>query len=457
MEESKLLLPGGSQVEGFEVDQRGARRHRRAAVMAICAVAGVACVAAASVSRSAQTELLAIAKGAAKAVPTAQLRQVPSDKADAYLAKHGIPSWLSTSDVKLKPLSAMIHEQLAVKAMQTAAQDKKLEKEETKSSHEPSPRELAMKNALHSQATKKVAAKSAKVTIATSTQSLTQVSEPVQPSAPAATKYHAGAIKTMEKALSKAKKGLSDEELVVENSEKQKLEAIRKEEEHVNKEEVHRLAKIKKSSLKQQEKIEKQITTLKAEKAAEQLSEKKMIKAQMAKIEDEEREKLADLTKKMTLIAKGQVLQDVAPKAAKAAKPEADEHAATKARGHTVVQKAAVKVQTDSDAAATGDKKTAKAATGTKSLKLKAVVLKKSKAICTSTKCDLAEEDKQWGEIGGKVDDYAKEAAQAHGKAKQAALAHMQYLQAQIEKDYKHVTGFAVAQEHALPPAPKMH
>ena len=55
-----------------------------------------------------------------------QLRQKPLDKADAYLQKHGVPSWLSTGNVQLKPLQAMIHEQLAVKQMKEDAADKKI-------------------------------------------------------------------------------------------------------------------------------------------------------------------------------------------------------------------------------------------------------------------------------------------------------------------------------------------
>ena len=42
-DESKLLLPGGSKVEGFEVDSRESRKHRRAAVLVISSVAAVAC------------------------------------------------------------------------------------------------------------------------------------------------------------------------------------------------------------------------------------------------------------------------------------------------------------------------------------------------------------------------------------------------------------------------------
>ena len=77
----------------------------------------------------------------------------------------------------------------------------------------------------------------------------------------------------------------------------------------------------------------------------------------------------------------------------------------------------------------------------------------------------MAEQDEAWEKhvaqasqpVGCEAaSQWAREASHAHGKAKAAALAHMQYLQEQIEKDYKHVTGFATSQEHALPPAPSL-
>jgi len=457
--ESKMLLPGGSRVEGFAVD-RSPRQQRRAAVLAICAVAAAACLASASVSRSSQAELVAITSPVAAASTVQLKQQKPKSKADAYLQKHGLPSWLSISDVKLKPLSTMIHEQLAVKEMKKKNVEKKMAKEEHKDEHEASPHALAMKNVLHSQAATKIAAKSVKVLAKRATaQSLSQVKAKTGADDETTAKpaYHKGAIKAANADLKKMKRGEREEELVVENSERRKLEAIRTEEQKVNKEEVHRLAAIKKADSKRETQIKKDIKALKAEKVSEQLSEKRSIKAEMAKIEDEEQEKLASLKKKMTVIAKGGVVEDAKP-VAKDAKPAAKTQvaaaktAATKARGHKVVQKPAVKVHVD--AAVRGeDKKAAKAVKGASSLKAKTAA--KTKTDCTTTKCDLAEEDEKWGAIGGKVDDYAREAARSHGSAKKAALAHMQYLQEQIEKDYTHVTGFAVAQEHALPPAPK--
>jgi len=285
-------------------------------------------------------------------------------------------------------------------------------------------------------------------------QSLTQVKVTTDAAMPA---YHKGAITAAKDDLEKMRKGEHDEELVVENSEKRKLEAIRKEEQKVNKEEVHRLAGIKKADSKREEQVKKEIKALKVEKVSEQLSEKSAIKAEMVKIEGEEQEKLAALKKKMTVIAKGGVVEDSKPTTtqAVAAKPidaklaavkaaDTAKAAHTKARGHKVVQKPAVRVHMNGVVG--GGKSAAKAVTGASLLK--------AKTDCTTTKCDLAEEDKKWGVIGGDVGDYAREASLAHGRAKTAALAHMQYLQEQIEKDYTHVTGFAVAQEHALPPAP---
>jgi len=305
------------------------------------------------------------------------------------------------------------------------------------------------------------------------TQALKQTSAPVNsedsasaPVAAAKPGYYRGAIREAQADLEKVRKGEHEAELVIETKEEKKLEVIRKEEEIVNKEEVHRLANIKKAAAKQASDMRQQISEFKQAKAAEQLSERKSIRAEMAKIKDEERAKLDALKKKMTVIAKGGVVEAgsapaaklVAAKADAAVKPSAsvaDSAAATTARGHTVVQKAAVQVQSDAEKADAEGAATAVKAV--KAAKSSLAVKKDSKrAACTTTKCDLAVEDKQWNVIGGKVDDYAKEAERAHGKAKREALAHMEYLQKQIERDYKHVTGFAVAQEHALPPAPKM-
>ena len=469
MAERGFLLPGGSKMEGFEVDPHSARRQRRAVVLAICAVAGLACLATAGVSRSRASELLAVEK---QNKPQAQLRQQPVDKADAYLQKHGVPSWLSTKSVSLKPLSVMIQEQLTVKKMKSKAADQKHAKQAAQAANAPTPHELAMKNAMHALAVTKVSATSRTVAAAApTTQALKEVDSPVKhavttdtPSLgnggdaakPAvAAVYHKGELKAKEADLKQLKKEEREEELVIENSEREKLTAIRDEEIRVNKEEVHKLAKIKTAGAKHEKAIVAEIEKLQKEKAAEQVNEKRAIKAEMAKIEDEAHEKLQNLMAKMQVIKSGGVLK-VAPKAkeetkaetAKAVSSEGATHSVAKARGHTVVQKPEVKVHA---AAAAGGKTTAAAVTST--LKVAPTARRSG---CTTTKCDLTEEDKQWGKIGDKVDDYAREAAHAHGKAKAAALAHMQYLQEQIENDSKHVTGFAVAQEHALPPAPKI-
>ena len=403
--------------------------------------------------------------------PQVQLRQQPVDKADAYLQKHGVPSWLSTRSVSLKPLSVMIQEQLTVKKMKSKAEEQKHAKQAAQAANAPTPHELAMRNAVHALAVTKVSAKSRTVAAAPTTQALKEVNSPVKHAVTtdtpslgnggdaaepaAAAVYHKGELKAKEADLKQLKTEEREEELVIENSEREKLTAIRDEEIRVNKEEVHKLAKIKTAGAKHEKAIVTEIEKLRKEKAAEQLNEKRAIKAEMAKIEDEEHEKLQKLIAKMQVIKSGGVLK-VAPEAkeeikamtAKAVSSKGATHAEAKARGHTVVQKPEVKVHA---AAAAGGKTTAAAVTST----LK-VAPSARRSGCTTTKCDLTEEDKQWGKIGDKVDDYAREAAHAHGKAKAAALAHMQYLQEQIENDYKHVTGFAVAQEHALPPAPKI-
>ena len=435
-DESKLLLPGGSKVEGFEVDSRESRKHRRAAVLVISSVAAVACLATA-LTHHGRSELVAVTKATK---PSAQLSQQSTDLADVYLQKHGIPSWLSTSDVKLKPLSAMIHEQLAVKQMAKAKLQQKMDKQQAKAAHQLSPHELAMKNVLHSQASAKVEAKKSSIKKAADTQ-LHEVSEDT-----ATVHYKTGSIKAKQAEVEQITKGEHAEELVIETAEEQKLEAIRKEEQKINEEEVSKLASVKKEDDVRVKKIEDEIQVLKKEKSSEQLSEKRKIKAEMAKIEDEEHEKLIALKEKMKEVAAGKINKDDSTPAASKSSKAATAKTET-ARGHKTVQKPAVKVHLDS---AAGDEKSDTA----KEALAKAVA--KTSALCTTTKCDLAEEDKQWSQIGGSVGQIAKEAESAHGKARKDALAHMKFLQEQIAQDYKHVTAFAVAQEHALPPAPKM-
>merc|ERR1712216_401230 len=435
-DESKLLLPGGSKVEGFEVDSRESRKHRRAAVLVISSVAAVACLATA-LTHHGRSELVAVTEATK---PSAQLSQQSTDLADVYLQKHGIPSWLSTSDVKLKPLSAMIHEQLAVKQMAKAKLQQKMGKQQAKAAHQLSPHELAMKNVLHSQASAKVAAKKSSIKKAADTQ-LHEVSEDT-----ATVHYKTGSIKAKQAEVEHITKGEHAEELVIETAEEQKLEAIRKEEQKINDEEVSKLASVKKEDDVRVKKIEDEIQVLKKEKSSEQLSEKRKIKAEMAKIEDEEHEKLIALKEKMKEVAAGKINKDDSTPAASKSSKAATAKTET-ARGHKTVQKPAVKVHLDS---AAGDEKSDTA----KEALAKAVA--KTSALCTTTKCDLAEEDKQWSKIGGSVGQIAKEAESAHGKARKDALAHMKFLQEQIAQDYKHVTAFAVAQERALPPAPKM-
>merc|ERR1712216_140401 len=294
--------------------------------------------------------------------------------------------------------------------------------QQAKAAHQLSPHELAMKNVLHSQASAKVAAKKSSIKKAADTQ-LHEVSEDT-----ATDHYKTGSIKAKQAEVEQITKGAHAEELVIETAEEQKLEAIRKEEQKINDEEVSKLASLKK------------------ENSSEQLSEKRKIKAEMAKIEDEEHEKLIALKEKMKEVAAGKINKDDSTPAASKSSKAATAKTET-ARGHKTVQKPAVKVHLDS---AAGDEKSDTA----KEALAKAVA--KTSALCTTTKCDLAEEDKQWSKIGGSVGQIAKEAESAHGKARKDALAHMKFLQEQIAQDYKHVTAFAVAQERALPPAPKM-
>ena len=477
--ENKKLLPGGSRVEGFEIDQRGARRQRRAAVFAICSFAAVACLAA-SVSHGGKSELLiAPAKPAAGAAPLlhpAALQQSVS-LADQYLKKHGVPSWLATGQVNLKPLNVMIHEQLAAKEMQKKVVEKTLKKAEAQyvAKSKVTPHDLAMKNALHMQASKKVAQvnkhvvahkEAAKMTSAKMTSAETQELAEADTS-----KYHKGVITSLEGDLEKVRQGIAAEKSVVEVAELAQLQAIREEEERVHKDEVHKLAQLKKNSLTEEKRLVQEIMKMKelkskklaqerreARKDAEHLSMKLSIKAEMAKIEDEEHEKLAALKKKMEAL----------DKSADTKEEHTEEHKVVAVLSKGASEQTAKEAEKDMKAAAVASKGTSSLSTKTvrahKVAQKPAVQLHSSSGDkvdkvlkgCTTAKCDLAVEDKQWMSIGGKVDQYAKEAQSDDGDARKQALAHMKYLQDVIEKDYKHVTDFAVAQEHALPPAPHM-
>jgi hypothetical protein len=477
--ENKKLLPGGSRVEGFEIDQRGARRQRRAAVFAICSFAAVACLAA-SVSHGAKTELLIApskpAAGAAPSLHPAALQQSVS-LADQYLKKHGVPSWLATGQVKLKPLNVMIHEQLAAKEMQKKVVEKTLKKAEAQyvAKSKVTPHDLAMKNALHIQAAKKVAQvhkhiaatkEAAKMTSAKMTSAKTQELAEADTS-----KYHKGAVTSLEGDLEKVRQGIAAEKSVVEVAELAQLQAIREEEERVHKDEVHKLAQLKKNSLTEEKRLVQEIMKMKelksqkiaeerreARKDAEHLSMKLSIKAEMAKIEDEEHEKLAALKKKMEAL----------DKSADTKEEHKEEHKVVAVLSKGASVQTAKEAEKDMKVAAVASKGTSSLSTKTvrahKVAQKPAVKLHSSNGDqvdkvlkgCTTAKCDLAVEDKQWKAIGGKVDQYAKEAQSDDGDARKQALAHMKYLQDVIEKDYKHVTDFAVAQEHALPPAPHM-
>ena len=95
-----------------------------------------------------------------------------------------------------------------------------------------------MKNAVHTQVVKKLAAKSAKVA-ASPIATLKQTSAPVisqTTSTDQAAKpgYYRGAIKKAEADLAKMRTGEHEEELVIETKEEKKLEVIRKEVEIVN-------------------------------------------------------------------------------------------------------------------------------------------------------------------------------------------------------------------------------
>lgn len=80
----------------------------------------------------------------------------------------------------------------------------------------------------------------------------------------------------------------------------------------------------------------------------------------------------------------------------------------------------------------------------------------KKSASCDANNCDLGHEDSKWLTNQKSVDKYAKLASTGSGTVKEQALAHMMALQNSIQKDFNHVTSFAVAQEHAASVGPPL-
>eukprot|EP00286_Rhodomonas_abbreviata_P009432 CAMPEP_0181326994 /NCGR_PEP_ID=MMETSP1101-20121128/21831_1 /TAXON_ID=46948 /ORGANISM="Rhodomonas abbreviata, Strain Caron Lab Isolate" /LENGTH=434 /DNA_ID=CAMNT_0023435557 /DNA_START=26 /DNA_END=1330 /DNA_ORIENTATION=+ len=424
--ESTLLLPGGSRVEGFDVSDISSspatNRRKRTAVMFITAIAAVSCLATISVRGvTSDGPVEMVGAGSPKA------SESPADKLTSNL-----PSWLRTPDVKLMPLKNLVAEQQIVRAESEGKLSHKLAMEEHPKSA-PSPRSLAMKNVglqekkslLHTQAVAKAAVSHVAPKAVGSAEP--KVEHAVKKTAPASN----------ENVLKKKQEAL-----------KRLIEREHHKEAAIKKAELHKLALLKARDGKEAAKLEKQIKAMESGVHHQKLTnEKAALKAEMAQIEDEENEKLKALKGKMAKLDDIKKPNSAAAEPAVAAKPAADHPKAT--RSHAVVHKEPVKVHQTAESAA---KPALSAKPKARETQLSWGDEKKKKKACSDNNCDEKAEDSKWLASHDAVDKFAEEAQSGGGKAKAMALAHMKELQEQIDNDYKHVTGFAVTQEHALPP-----
>jgi len=229
---------------------------------------------------------------------------------------------------------------------------------------------------------------------------------------------------------------------MVEHGEAQRIAAIKKQE-------LHRLALLKQRDHVEEIKLklgiaelekkvadeksagaaveEQRAKAIREEKQINAVSEKAKIKAEMARIEEEEHKKLEALKAKLHRVNS----------------PD-EEQSEDKA--------APAQLRSDQEPAHSDDKQAADA--GSSSGKLKSA-RESNLAACTTDNCDLDKEDHKWLAHRKSVDYYAELARTGHGEAKQRAIRRMKELEHQITHDFHHLTAFADAQEHALPPAPK--
>ncbi|EKX53407.1 hypothetical protein GUITHDRAFT_133127 [Guillardia theta CCMP2712] len=204
----------------------------------------------------------------------------------------------------------------------------------------------------------------------------------------------------------------------------------------VKKAELHKLAAIKKTDLGKERDLQKQIKDLEARSALEQ--EEKKIQDQISHVKQEEEQKLTALHKNL----------------AKLEGTEIHEHKSISKPVVKVVKETKSKEEpsASTETASRESKKAAKPAKPTHQSSKK-----EAKPACTETDCDVDGEDKKWLVKGGSLNKYSRDAVEGSGKAKRVALEHMQKLKEQIEDDYKHVTDFAIAQENALSPPPSQN
>jgi len=425
--ESSLLLPGGSRVEGFDVESisspPASNRRRRVAVSFITTVAVIACLATISVQSMPNGD-----------TPVEMVQEKAAAQSPAEKLTSNLPSWLRTPSVKLLPLNRIVKEQELVRKEAAGQISHKLVEEEHEKTG-PTPHSLAMKNVEGQQTAAPAQPKAAPATTKQPPAIQPAVATAKPQAVPKPLAAHSIVATPAEKHISARS---PEEELKAKQKALARLMMKQaRDETKIKKQELHKLAALKQRDSAKEAALQGQIKALKAEESNTQLTnEKAKLKAQMAQIEEEEHEKLAKLQSKMAHLAPQQAAAPAqAAKPAVAPAPEAH-------RAHAVFAKKAVTVHHAEEAASNKARET----------QLTWGDGEKKNRICTDDTCDTQKEDSKWLAHKSSVDKFAQVAMQGSGKAKAKALAHMRELQKQIEADYKHVTGFAVTQEHALPP-----
>lgn len=407
-----------------------------------------------------------------------ELAETTATSGDAVVAAQTskLPSWLRTDPVKLVPLNKLIQEremmhqmaegkisakiykmehlkqgptphQLAMHSVHVAAQMKQKQQQKQQLAEKPSHDESDARSPRS--ASEKAAADGLDDKVAAVVKHSLHVAEEKAHGKHVGKNHHAHHVNRMHHAahhqqaqharagktahvvmLPEIEKELAaekDELEMVKHGEARQIALIEKHLQSIQKQEVHRLAMLKRrdhiEELKLKlgiEELEKKVALEKDEEpqAPQPMSEKAKIKAEMARVEAEEHERLAALRAKLDKV------QGHPPHQAKAPPANGAEEKAT----------AAPELGAGKAARETG--------------------LAAKPPACTTDDCDLGKEDDKWLAHKKSVDHYARLAETGHGAAKAEALRRMRALERQITHDFHHVTAFAVTQEHALPPSP---
>jgi hypothetical protein len=339
-------------------------------------------------------------------------------------ANSKLPSWLRTPEVKLRPLHQLEREQqLDQKLSRGQLATKHAAEEHAK--QRPSARDMAMRS-VHKLAAKK--------------QNTVRILRPMH--VQLADKAHAAQtevelkqtgdskheVKASASGTKKQVKVVDAAQITAEiKGDEKKLKAVEQGQESadeaVRKEEVHKLASIKAIADKTRTFLDNNIKHLQGE---EIQSEKAQLKAEMAKIEEQDKSKLSAIQQKI------------------AGLPSQFAAVSSQAKGAAASGDAQVHEQQAHVASAGG----AEADHAQKS----------AKAVCNDNDCDVNKEDAKWLSHKDSVNEFAKlayESTHSSGKVREEALAKMKSLEQSIKSDFKHVTSFAHAQEKDLAPPPK--